>query len=86
MMDVFFTETATAGYEFFRKNNPKLLDKIRTLIANIQETPFSGLGKPEALKHNLEGYWSRRINKEHRLIYKIEDEQIIIHRVRFHYK
>lgn len=85
MMKVTFTDVAIEGCEFFKENNPKLFEKIRSLIANIQETPFSGLGKPEALKHNLKGYWSRRINKEHRLVYKIEDEQIIIYKVRLHY-
>jgi toxin YoeB len=55
------------------------------LIDNIQIAPLSGLGKPEPLKHNFQGYWSRRITKEHRLVYKVTDESIIIASCKFHY-
>ena len=85
MMKVVFAEKALEDCEFFRENNPKIFEKIRLLIANIQEMPFSGLGKPEALKYDWKGCWSRRITKEHRLIYKIEEEQIIVFQARFHY-
>jgi len=63
----------------------KLVFKIFELIENIQQTPFSGIGKPEALKGNLSGFWSRRINQEHRLVYKITDEHINIYSCFGHY-
>jgi toxin YoeB len=62
-----------------------VLKKIRELLENIQQTPFEGIGKPEALKHQLAGKWSRRITDEHRLVYKVEKEKIIVYQVRFHY-
>lgn len=71
---------------FWRKSgNEKVLKKIRELLENIEQTPFEGLGKPEALKHELAGKWSRRITDEHRLVYKVEKETIIVYQVRFHY-
>jgi toxin YoeB len=65
-MNVKFTESALEELNFFRENEPDIFEKIKILIANIKEMPFKGLGKPEALKHNLQGYWSRRITLEHR--------------------
>ena len=59
--------------------------KIVELIKDIQRNPFTGLGKPEPLKHDLAGYWSRRINDEHRLVYKVTDEAIVIAACRYHY-
>lgn len=63
----------------------KIYSKIVTLIKDIQRDPFSGLGKPEALKHNLSGLWSRRINQEHRLVYRVSDDEIVIVSCKFHY-
>lgn len=63
----------------------KIQTKIVTLIKDIQRDPYSGLGKPEALKHSLSGLWSRRITQEHRLVYRITDEEIIIISCKFHY-
>jgi toxin YoeB len=63
----------------------KIYGKIVNLIKDIQRDPFSGLGKPEALKHDLSGLWSRRITKEHRLVYSVSDEEIIIVSCKFHY-
>lgn len=81
-----FTETALEDYEYWKKsNNKKIIDKIKILLKNIQETPFTGLGKPEPLKHQLSGYWSRRINREHRIVYKVEEEIIFIIALRYHY-
>jgi toxin YoeB len=65
-MNVKFTESALEELNFFRENEPDIFEKIKILIANIKEMPFKGLGKPEALKHNLQGYWSGRITLEHR--------------------
>ena len=59
--------------------------KIVKLIKDIQRDPFSGLGKPEALKHDLSGLWSQRITKEHRLVYSVSDEEIVIVSCKFHY-
>jgi toxin YoeB len=63
----------------------KIYSKIVNLIKDIQRDPFSGLGKPEALKHDLSGLWSRRITQEHRLVYSVSDEEIVIVSCRFHY-
>ena len=63
----------------------KIYSKIVNLIQDIQRDPFSGLGKPEALKHDLSGLWSRRITKEHRLVYSVSDEEIVIVSCKFHY-
>ncbi len=63
-----------------------MLNRINTIIKDIQRSPFQGIGKPEPLKHNLSGYWSRRINDEHRLIYKVEKDAIKIAQLRYHYK
>ncbi|MEJ7679594.1 MAG: Txe/YoeB family addiction module toxin [Segetibacter sp.] len=62
------------------------LKKIFQLIKAIRKNPFEGLGKPEALKYGFKGYWSRRINEEHRLIYEVTDVAIIIHATRYHYR
>lgn len=63
----------------------KILKKILLLLKDTQKNPFSGLGKPEPLKHDLQGYWSKRINQEHRLVYQVDDESIIIISCRYHY-
>ena len=64
----------------------KLFERIRRLIIETTKTPFDGIGKPEPLKNELKGYWSRRLTDEHRLVYKVTDEQIIIVSCRYHYK
>lgn len=63
----------------------KIYQKIVNLIKDIDRSPFTGLGQPEPLKHDLQGYWSRRINQEHRLVYKVTDEAIIIIACKYHY-
>jgi len=85
MKDVRFTPTALNDLNSYKSGNSKLVFKILELIANIQKHPFEGLGKPEALKHTLTGYWSRRINEEHRLVYKVEDDHIEIYSCAGHY-
>lgn len=75
---VAFSEKAEKDIEFWKKSGNKIiLKKISTLIKAIQEDPFTGIGKPEALKYGLSGKWSRRIDKEHRLVYEIIDENTI---------
>ena len=81
-----FTAEAIADLEYWKKSgNVIILKRIRQLVQAIQTDPFNGIGKPEALKHNLSGFWSRRINHEHRIVYKIEEQTIIVHSLRFHY-
>ena len=72
-MNLVWTEVAWEDYLFWQKTDRDLLKKINTLIKDIQRDPFSGIGKPEALRFELSGKWSRRIDQEHRLVYKIED-------------
>ena len=72
--------------EYWKKSGNKQVEqKITNLIKAIVESPFTGIGNPEALKHELVGKWSRRINKEHRIVYEVQGEKIIIHQLRFHY-
>ncbi|MBF0112893.1 MAG: Txe/YoeB family addiction module toxin [Desulfamplus sp.] len=85
-MKLLFTEASWADYLWFQENDKKLLNRINTLIKEIKREPFDGIGKPESLKANLRGYWSRRINSEHRLVYAISDDQLIIISCRFHYE
>ncbi len=87
-MKLIFTERAWEDYLWFQSNERKLLKKINTLIKDIQREPFEGLGKPEALKSNLSGYWSRRIDGEHRLVYEVNEAEtkLIIISCRFHYQ
>lgn len=66
-------------------SEPKLVKKIFDLISAIQKNPFEGIGKPEALKHDYQGYWSRRITDKHRLLYQVTDEEIIVIRCKGHY-
>ncbi len=84
-MKLLFSENAWADYLFWQKTDKKTLKRINTLIQDIQRNKYEGIGKPEALKHSLSGYWSRRINTEHRLVYKIENDAILIAQVRYHY-
>lgn len=76
---------AEEDLEFFSKKDPQKLEKIFSLIADIQKNPTSGLGKPEKLKHNLNGCWSRRIDRANRLVYRIEGNKIVILNCRYHY-
>jgi toxin YoeB len=78
-------DTAWNDYLHWQKTDKRILARINELIKSCERTPFSGIGKPEPLKNNLKGYWSRRIDKTHRLVYKIENDVIIISQCRFHY-
>jgi len=82
---VCFSTNAWEDYVELQKVDRAAVRRINTLIHDIERTPFSGMGKPEALKHALSGYWSRRITDEHRLVYKIADDAILIAQVRYHY-
>ncbi|MBI9068626.1 MAG: Txe/YoeB family addiction module toxin [Salinivirgaceae bacterium] len=80
-----FTENAWDDYLYWQKMDKKILKKINGLIKEIQRTPFEGSGRPEQLKYDLAGYWSRRIDQEHRLIYQVADNEILVYQCRFHY-
>jgi toxin YoeB len=84
-MKLVFSEQAWEDYLYWQKTDKKLLERINTLIKDISRSPFEGIGKPEPLKNALSGYWSRRINDEHRIVYKISDGSMLIAQLRFHY-
>jgi toxin YoeB len=85
-MKVLFDESALDTYNEWAQTDRKLFAKLVSLIKNIQREPFSGLGKPEPLKHALVGFWSRRITEEHRLVYKVEDDTVFIKACKGHYE
>lgn len=85
-MEVSYTFQAREDLSYWKKtNNQVVLKKIRQLIEAIVENPFDGIGKPEPLKHNLSGTWSRRINREHRLVYELKEDNLIILSLKGHY-
>ena len=89
-MDISFTPNAWEDLEYWISNDPDTLTKIKDLINSIRQDPFRGLGKPEPLKYDLKGYWSRRITGEHRIVYKVYgtkgvDQKCRIIQCRFHY-
>ena len=84
-MKIIFAEKAWDDYLYWQKTDKKLLERINTIIKDISRSPFVGIGKPEPLKNALSGYWSRRINDEHRIVYKISDDSMLIAQLRFHY-
>ncbi len=83
---VIFEASAFEDFNQWATVDKKLYAKIIELIKDIDRSPFKGLGKPEALKHQLRGFWSRRINDEHRLVYKVTEEEIIIASCKYHYE
>lgn len=72
-------------YQYWCRHDPRMHDRINTLIEDIQRHPFTGLGKPEPLKRNLSGWWSRRVTREHRLVYRVKGGDLQIAQCRFHY-
>lgn len=80
-----WAENAWEDYLYWQSIDKKMIKRINTLIKDIQRHPFEGLGDPEPLKHNWSGYWSRRIDREHRIIYKPSDEALYIVQCRYHY-
>jgi len=81
-----FSDDAWEDYLYWQQNDKKILKKINRLIKEIQRDPFEGIGEPEPLKYNWSGYWSRRITIEHRLIYKVYDDALMIAQCRYHYR
>lgn len=84
-MKLLFVEDAWDDYLYWQKTDKKILKRINTLIKETKRTPFSGIGKPEPLRFDMAGCWSRRIDAEHRLVYKADDNQLIILQCRYHY-
>ena len=84
-MQLGFTESAWSDYLWFQERDRRLLKRINLLIKDIMRSPFEGIGKPEALRADLSGYWSRRINDEHRLVYTVKGNDLIIVACRYHY-
>ena len=84
-MKLIFSEQAWDDYLYWQKTDKKLLERVNTIIKDINRSPFAGIGKPEPLKNALSGYWSRRLNDEHRIVYKISDGAVLIAQLRFHY-
>ncbi len=80
-----WAEDAWDDYLYWQKNDKKTLKRVNELVKDVKREPFAGIGKPEPLKHNWSGYWSRRITGEHRLVYKVENDQVLIAQCRFHY-
>jgi len=83
--EVFWTSQAEKDREHWRKNDRRILARIERLLQDILQQPFAGIGKPEPLRHEWSGYWSRRITGEHRLVYRVEGDFVFVAQCRFHY-
>lgn len=84
-MKLMFSSHAWDDYSYWQSTDKKVLKRINTLIKEIQRQPYESIGKPEPLKHGLSGYWSRRINDEHRIIYRCDNDTLMIAQLRYHY-
>lgn len=84
-MKYIFVDESWEDYLYWQQSNKKMVDKINALLKDLKRNPFTGLGKPEPLKYKYKGFWSRRIDGEHRLIYQVKGDEIHIAKCRFHY-
>ena len=84
-MKLIFSDHAWEDYLYWQKADKKMVKRINELIRDIDRNKYEGIGKPEPLRHNLAGWWSRRIDEEHRVVYKIQDESIFLAQLRYHY-
>ena len=84
-MRIIFSKNAWEDYISWQSEDKKMVNKINDLIKDILRTPYEGMGKPEALKYDLAGLWSRRIDREHRLVYQANENDILIYSCRYHY-
>jgi toxin YoeB len=84
-MKISFHDDGWSDYLYWQQNDKKILKRINSLVKEIIRDPYSGIGKPEPLKHSLSGYWSRRITDEHRIVYTVKDKQLIIIQCKNHY-
>ncbi len=85
-MKLTFSSRPWEEYLYWQKTDKAILKRINLLIKDIRRQPFDGIGKPEALEHSLSGYWSRRITDEHRIVYKLSDDSLLIAQLRYHYE
>lgn len=85
-MKITFSKNSWEDYVSWQKEDKKVLKRINQLIKDIQRTPFQGMGNPEPLKFDLSGFWSRRIDREHRLVYQVFNHEILIYSCRYHYE
>ena len=84
-MKIIFSAHAWEDYLYWQQTDKKILKRVNKLIREICRAPFKGTGKPEPLRHGLSGYWSRRINDEHRIVYKVTEDALLIAQLRYHY-
>lgn len=84
-MKLLFADKAWDDYLHWQANNRQIVERINELVKDIQRSPYQGIGKPEPLRHALTGYWSRRTTDEHRLVYRVENQTILIAQARYHY-
>jgi len=84
-VNLVFTENGWDDYLYWQKQDAKKIERINELLKDISRQPYKGIGKPEPLRGNLSGWWSRRIDTEHRLVYRVEDNQVIVLQCRYHY-
>ncbi|MBN8427398.1 MAG: Txe/YoeB family addiction module toxin [Xanthomonadales bacterium] len=84
-MKLIFADAAWDDYLYWQQQDRRMVERINRLIKEAQREPFAGIGKPEPLKHALAGYWSRRITDEHRIVYKIDGDSMLIAQLRYHY-
>lgn len=84
-MKLIFAETAWEDYLFWQEKDKRMVERVNKLIKEIRREPFTGIGKPEPLKHVLFGYWSRRITDEHRIVYRVDGDALLIAQLRYHY-
>lgn len=84
-MKLIFSDEAWDDYLYWQEQDRKIIDRINKLIQEVKREPFSGLGKPEPLKHALSGFWSRRITDEHRMVYRVEGDSLQLAQLRYHY-
>jgi toxin YoeB len=84
-MRLIFADAAWEDYLYWQKQDRKMIERINKLIQETMREPFTGVGKPEPLKHALAGFWSRRITDEHRMVYRVEDDGLLVAQLRYHY-
>ena len=84
-MRLIFAPEAWEDYLYWQKQDRRTVERINKLIQEVKREPFSGVGKPEPLRHALAGFWSRRITDEHRMVYRVEGEVLLIAQLRYHY-
>lgn len=84
-MKLIFSDAAWEDYLYWQTQDKRMVVRINKLIKEVQREPFVGIGKPEPLKHALAGYWSRRFTDEHRMVYKVEGDSMLLAQLRYHY-